>query len=112
MQQINCIFDNLSSLHSAYMPFVKGGGLFIHTQHLYELGTELSLVVNLMNENKPYCVDVKVVWVTPLEAQSSQLPGVGLQLINEHGCDLRSKIEIYLTEILKSQTGSSHTLIN
>ncbi|MDR3501866.1 MAG: PilZ domain-containing protein [Legionella sp.] len=103
MQQINCVFDNLSSLYAAYMPFVKGGGLFIRTQHLYELGTELRLVVNLMSEDELYCIDAKVVWITPMEAQVSRFPGVGAQFINDHGCDLRSKIEIYLAEMLKSQ---------
>ncbi|USQ12900.1 PilZ domain-containing protein [Legionella lytica] len=103
MQQINCVFDNLSSLYAAYMPFVKGGGLFIRTQHLYELGSGLSLVVNLMNEDEFYYIDAKVVWITPVEAQASRFPGVGVQFINDHGCDLRSKIEIYLAEMLKSQ---------
>jgi type IV pilus assembly protein PilZ len=103
MQQINCVFDNLSSLYAAYMPFVKGGGLFIRTQQHYELGTELSLVVNLMNEDEVYCVDAKVVWITPIEAQASRFPGIGVQFINDHGGDLSSKIEIYLAEMLKSQ---------
>lgn len=85
------------------MPFIKGGGLFIRSQHHYELGAELSLVVNLMQEDELYCVDAKVVWITPMEAQASRFPGVGVQFINEHGCDLRSKIEIYLAEMLKSQ---------
>ncbi|MFJ1267791.1 PilZ domain-containing protein [Legionella lytica] len=101
MQQIHCVFDNLSSLYTAYMPFVKGGGLFIGTQDSYELGTELRLVVNLMNEDELYHIDAKVVWITPLEAQASRFPGLGVQFIN--GSDLRTKIEIYLAEMLKSQ---------
>lgn len=103
MQQINCVFDNLSSLYAAYIPLVKDGGLFIRTQHSYELGTELSLVVNLMNEDELYHIDAKVVWITPVEAQASRFPGVGVQFINDRGSDLRSKIEIYLAEMLKSQ---------
>ncbi|CAM4495691.1 MAG: hypothetical protein LEGION0403_FIIPPAGN_00546 [Legionella sp.] len=103
MQQINCVFDNRSSLYAAYMPFIKGGGLFIRTQPLYKLGIELSLIINLMNEDELYCVDAKVVWITPIEAQASRFPGIGVQFINDHGSDLRSKIEVYLAEMLKSQ---------
>lgn len=101
-QQIHCVFDNLSFLYSAYMPFVKGGGLFIRTNYPYLLGTELSLVVMLMDENTPYFIDGKIIWITPQMAQANRPSGIGVQFICEKSSYLRSQIEICLAEMLKS----------
>lgn len=101
-QQINCLFDNQLSLYSAYMPFVKNGGLFIRTHHLYQLGVLLHLSVKLMDEDEPYAVEGKVVWITPKGAQGSKLPGIGIQFIGENSRYLANKIETYLAGMLKS----------
>ena len=39
-----------SALYAAYMPFVKGGGLFIPTTKPYHLGDEVFLLLSLMDE--------------------------------------------------------------
>lgn len=101
-QQIHCTLDNQSSLYLAYMPFIKGGGLFIRTHHLYQLGVALTLSVKLMDEHEMYLVDGKVVWITPKGAQSNKLPGIGVQFIGENSRYLCNKIETYLAGMLKS----------
>lgn len=101
-QQIHCTFDNQSSLYLAYMPFIKGGGLFIRTHHLYQLGVVLSLSVKLMDEHEMYLVDGKIVWITPKGAQGNKLPGIGVQFIGENSRYLCNKIETYLAGMLKS----------
>ncbi|MDR3441923.1 MAG: PilZ domain-containing protein [Legionella sp.] len=102
VQQINCLFGNQSTLYSAYMPFIKNGGLFIRTHHLYQLGLVLSLSVQLMDEHDPYLVDGKVVWITPKGAQGNKLPGIGVQFSGENSRYLCNKIETYLAGMLKS----------
>ena len=37
-------------LYSAYMPFLENGGLFIPTRKQYELGDEVFVLLNLMDE--------------------------------------------------------------
>lgn len=101
-QQISCSFDNQSSLYSAYMPFIKGGGLFIRTHYLYQLSIALSLSVKLMDEHELYQVEGKIVWITPKGAQGNKLPGIGVQFVSENSRYLCNKIETYLAGMLKS----------
>ncbi|KTC89000.1 PilZ domain-containing protein [Fluoribacter dumoffii] len=100
--QINCSFPSESTLYSAYMPFVKGGGLFIRTHTNYQFGSEVKLSVKLMDEDEPYVVDGKIVWITPRGAQGNKVPGIGVQLIGENSRYICNKIETYLAGMLKS----------
>jgi type IV pilus assembly protein PilZ len=102
IQQLSCSFDTQSTLYSAYMPFIKGGGLFIRTHHLYQLGLSLSLSVKLIEEPELFIVGGKIVWITPKGAQGNKLPGIGVQFIGENSRYLCNKIETYLAGMLKS----------
>lgn len=102
--QINCVFKSQSALHAAYMPFVKGGGLFIRTDNILPLETNVHVSVTLMEELDPYLVEGKVVWITPKGAQDNKPPGIGIQFLHENGKYLSSKIENYLAGMLKSST--------
>lgn len=99
---INCSFTSEASLYLAYMPFVKGGGLFIRTIHVYPLGDEIKLSVKLVNEHEPYLVDGRVVWITPKGAQANKPPGIGVQFVGDKSRYLCNKIETYLAGMLKS----------
>lgn len=99
---VNCSFSSETSLYSAYMPFVKGGGLFIRTNNTHQLGESIRLLVTLIIEPDPYLVDAKVVWITPKGAQGNKPPGIGLQFIGDSSLPLFRKIETYLAGMIKS----------
>ena len=50
-------------LYAAYMPFIRNGGLFIPTKKDYQLGDEVFMLLNLMDEAEKLPVAGKVVWV-------------------------------------------------
>lgn len=99
---IHCSFPTEASLYLAYMPFVKGGGLFIRTNPDYLLGDPIQLSVQLIKETDPYLIDGKVVWITPKGAQGNKPPGIGVQCLGEHCRPFCNKIETYLAGMLKS----------
>lgn len=99
---INCSFASEALLYVAYMPFVKGGGVFIRTHHIYPLGEEVQLSIKLIDEHEPYLVNAKVVWITPKGAQGNKPPGIGVQFTGENSRYLCNKIETYLAGMLKS----------
>ncbi|STY29445.1 type 4 fimbrial biogenesis protein PilZ [Legionella wadsworthii] len=101
-QQINCSFPNELALYAAYMPFVKGGGLFIRSNTKYLFGSIVKLLIKLMDEDELYVVDGKVVWITPKGAQGNKVPGIGVQFVGENSRYLCNKIETYLAGMLKS----------
>jgi type IV pilus assembly protein PilZ len=99
-----------SALYAAYMPFIKGGGLFIPTNKAYKIGEEVFMLLTLMDDPTKHPVSGKVVWITPTGAQAARAQGVGVQfLANESGKQARNKIEGLLGGNLKS-TRSTHTM--
>lgn len=97
------------ALYAAYMPFVKNGGLFIPTDRVYQMGEEVFILLNLMEETKQLPIAGKVIWITPSDAQGYRATGIGVQF-NDQGTDIaRSKIELYLAGLLESER-LTHTM--
>ena len=92
-----------SALFAAYMPFIKGGGLFIPTNKSYKMGEEVFMLLTLMDDPAKLPVSGKVVWLTPSGAHGGRIQGVGVQFaFNESGKAAQNKIEGLLGGSLKS----------
>lgn len=96
-------------LFAAYMPFVKNGGLFIPTTRAYELGDEVFMLLNLMDEAERIPIAGKIVWVTPKGAEGYRSAGIGVQFSEEDGGTTRSKIENHLAGMLDTPR-PTHTM--
>ena len=90
-------------VYAAYMPFIRNGGLFMPTKKEYELGDEVFMLLNLMDEAETIPVAGKVIWVTSKGAQGNRAPGIGVQF-NDQDDVARSKIETYLAGALHGST--------
>ena len=95
-------------LYSAYMPFIKHGGLFIPTTKEYKLGDEVFLLLSLMEEAEKIPVAGKVVWMTPKGAQGNRSAGIGVQFSDQDDT-ARKTIENYLAGSLESDR-PTHTM--
>lgn len=90
-----------NSLYASYMPFVQGGGIFIPTTREYEMGQEVFLLLNLMNETERLPINGKVVWKTPVGSDGYRSAGIGVQFgVDDVG--VKNKIETYLAGALDS----------
>jgi type IV pilus assembly protein PilZ len=99
-----------TALYSAYMPSIRGGGLFIPTSQAFRLGDEIFLLVELQEEGERLPVSGKVVWITPTGAQSGGAAGVGVQFTDgPDGETARAKIETLLATMLNSDR-PTHTI--
>ena len=98
------------ALFNAYMPFVKGGGLFVPTTKRYNLGDEVFILLSLMDEKDRLPVAGKVVWITPPGAQGNRTAGIGVQF-NESadGEAAKQKIEATLGGTLSAER-MTHTM--
>jgi len=99
---------DLSALHAAYMPFIKGGALFIETDRPFNLGDEVFLRLTLMDEDDVWPIAGRVVWLTPRGSQGNRKQGVGLQFIDSDD-PARVRVDILLAGALKSDR-PTHTL--
>jgi type IV pilus assembly protein PilZ len=98
-----------NALYAAYMPFVKNGGLFIPTNRPYQLGDEVFMLLNLMEETDRIPIAGKVIWLTPKGAEGYRSTGIGVQFSDQDGGSTRSRIENYLAGSLESDR-PTHTL--
>jgi len=86
-----------SILYAAYMPFVKGGGIFIPTARSYKLGDEIFMLISLMDDPHKLPVAGRVVWMTPPGCHGNRVQGVGVQFKeDESGALARGRIEALL----------------
>lgn len=98
------------ALYSAYLPFVKGGGMFVATNKRYFLGDEVFLLLTLPEDKERLPVAGKVVWVTPTGAQGNRSAGIGVQIPDTNeGQTVRSRIETLLAGMLDSDR-PTHTM--
>jgi type IV pilus assembly protein PilZ len=98
-----------AALYLAYMPFLKGGGLFIPTNKTYQIGEEVFMLLSLLDDPNKLKVVGKVAWVTPI-TQGGRPQGIGVQFSDEDGgAEARNKIEAILGGVMKS-TRPTHTM--
>lgn len=97
-----------AALYSAYMPFITHGGLFIPTEKNYQLGEEIFLLLNIMDEPEKIPVAGRVAWITPRGAQGNRSAGIGVQFSDQDDTARRT-IENHLAGALQSDR-PTHTL--
>lgn len=98
-----------AALYAAYMPFVKGGGLFIPTNKSFKIGDEVFMLLSLVDDPMKLKVVGHVIWITPV-TQGNRPQGIGVQFsAKDGGIEARNKIEALLGGVLKS-TRPTHTM--
>jgi type IV pilus assembly protein PilZ len=91
-----------AALYAAYMPYVKGGGLFIPTNKSFKVGDEVFMLLSLVEDPMKLKVVGNVVWITPV-TQGNRPQGIGVQFNEKDGgLEAKNKIEAILGGALKS----------
>jgi len=106
---LSLVIKDKNALYAAYMPFVRGGGLFIPSNKPYKLGDEIFMLLTLMDNKEKIPVAGHVVWVTPAGAQGGRAAGVGIQFSEKDSGIARNKIEGLLAGTLQSDK-PTHTM--
>ena len=91
---------NKTSLHAAYMPFLKGGGLFVPTQNNYAFGDEVIVITSIVYLAKKIAIPGKVVWISPQGASNSK-QGVGVRFFGPTKIKIKMALESILGELGK-----------
>ena len=98
------------ALYNAYMPFVKGGGIFVPTAKRYALGDEVFILLTLMDEKERLPVAGRVIWITPPGAQANRTAGIGVQFNDSaEGEMVKGKIETHLAGMINADK-PTHTM--
>lgn len=106
---ISLAIKEKAALYAAYMPYIKGGGLFVPTTKAYRIGDEVFLLLTLLDDPEKHKVVGQVVWIT-LAGQPNRPQGIGIQFSEKDGgTAIRNKIEGIIGGALKSSR-PTHTL--
>jgi type IV pilus assembly protein PilZ len=98
-----------AALYAAYMPYVKGGGLFIPTNKNFKMGEEVFMLLSLVDDPVKLKVVGKVIWVSPSPV-NNRPQGIGVQFSDKDGgAEVKNKIESILGGALKSNR-PTHTM--
>ncbi|MGV3583027.1 MAG: PilZ domain-containing protein [Methylophilus sp.] len=98
-----------AALYAAYMPYIKGGGLFIPTNKMFNMGEEVFMLLSLIDNPEKLKVVGKVVWISPAPV-NSRPQGIGVQFSEKDGgIEVKNKIESILGGALKSNR-PTHTM--
>lgn len=97
---LNLTLSDKMSLHRHYMPFLKGGGLFVPTSKTFNINDEVFVLVQLPEENEKRPVSGKVSWLSMLCHASGRPAGIGVQLMETPENDnVRNRIDVLLAGI-------------
>ncbi|MGH8274352.1 MAG: PilZ domain-containing protein [Gammaproteobacteria bacterium] len=88
-------------LYMAWMSFVQGGGLFVPTTDVYNLGEEVFVRVD-MPDAVSKGVAGKVIWITPRGALKPREQGIGIQISGQDRGALERQVETLLAGTLAS----------
>ncbi|MDH5361664.1 MAG: PilZ domain-containing protein [Gammaproteobacteria bacterium] len=100
---INLRLQDKQALYQAYIPNIKNGAVFVSTDKPYQLGDEIFLLLNLMDEDEKIAVAGHVVWLTPMNPNNNKSSGIGIQFSDSDKGSTRKKIETYLATELNSE---------
>ncbi len=87
-----------AQLRRYYMPYIKGGGLFITTDASLSMGDEILLEVRLYGEESSVIVKCKVAWLAPSKPDRIEQQGVGVRFIEDKSL-LKNMIESKLAAL-------------
>ena len=100
---VNLTIKDVAQLYQYYMPFLKNGGLFLAGLTEYELGDEVFILLELMDEAERIPVAGKIVWIAKNGVKNPHKVGSGVNFIDTDN-EAKDKIEKYLAGSKKSQT--------
>lgn len=104
---LNVTLRDENELYNAFMPFIKGGGLFAQSPARLPLGQPVFMLVTLPGSSEKLPASGKVCWVTPVGAQGNRPAGVGVQFDDtRESIQLKDRIESQLAGKLNSEKPS------
>ncbi len=93
---LNLVLKDDAALHSSYMPFIRGGGIFVPTNSKsFRFGDEVVVSMHLQSSNKKLAIPGQVVWIAPASCERGE-EGLGIQFAGVTKAKVKLIIETML----------------
>ena len=104
------VIRSKAALYAAWIPLLKGGGIFLPSNRAHALGEEVLILLSLLDDPNKVPLQGHVAWINPVHAAGNRPQGIGVQLNdNEVSRDLKKKVEGLLAGALQSSR-PTHTI--
>ncbi len=104
------VIRSKAALYAAWIPLLKGGGIFVPSNKAHALGEEVLLLLTLLDDPARIPVQGNIAWINPVHTAGNRPQGIGVQLKdNEQGRELKKKVEGLLAGALQSSR-PTHTI--
>ena len=104
------VIRSKAALYAAWIPLLKGGGVFLPSTRAHTLGEEILVLLTLLDDPNKIPLQGSVAWINPAHSTGNRPQGIGVQLADsEAGRELRKKVEGLLAGALQSSR-PTHTL--
>lgn len=104
------VIRSKAALYAAWIPLLRGGGIFVPSTREHNLGEEVLILLSLLDDSVKIPIHGQVAWVNCAHAASNRPQGFGVQLPNTETCrELKKRIEGLLAGALQS-TRQTHTI--
>ena len=104
------VIRSKASLYAAWMPLLKGGGIFLPSSRPHSLGEEVLILLTLLDDPNKIPLQGIVAWINPAHSAGNRPEGIGVQLHDgDAGRELKKRVETLLAGALQSSR-PTHTL--
>jgi type IV pilus assembly protein PilZ len=104
------VIRSKAALYAAWIPLLKGGGIFLPSLRTHVLGEEVLILLTLLDDPNKIPLQGNVAWINPAHSAGNRPQGIGVQLHDgATGRELRKKVEGLLAGALQSSR-PTHTL--
>ena len=104
------VIRSKSALYAAWMPLLKGGGIFLPSTRAHALGEEVLILLTLLDDPNKIPLQGHIAWINPAHSTGNRPQGIGAQLSDsEVARELKKKVEGLLAGALQSSR-PTHTI--
>jgi type IV pilus assembly protein PilZ len=104
------VIRSKAALYAAWIPLLRGGGIFLPSNRAHALGEEVLILMSLLDDPNKIPLQGNVAWINPAHGAGNRPQGIGVQLHDsEVGRALRKKVEGLLAGALQSSR-PTHTI--
>ena len=101
------VIRSKAALYAAWMPLLRGGGIFLPSNRSHSLGEEALI---LLDDPNKIPLQGTVAWINPAHSAGNRPQGIGVQLADsEVARELKKKVEGMLAGALQSSR-PTHTI--
>ena len=104
------VIRSKAALYAAWIPLLRGGGIFLPSNRPHVLGEEVLILLSLLDDPNKIPLQGNVAWINPAHSAGNRPQGIGVQLQDSDvGRALRKKVEGLLAGALQSSR-PTHTI--